>query len=130
MAGLPLPRNARQIDPEQFGTPFPQFRPQPIIFAIRSKFNVIKSLRRKPQPAHILLISGITKDSAGAILGSCVVTLYQTVGDKMMEKVTSDATTGAYSFSAVGLSETYYVVAYKAGVPDVAGTTINSLIGI
>lgn len=82
-----------------------------------------------PLPPQRLIISGITKDSTGAVLGSCSVALYRTSDDCLMERRTSDASTGAYSFSAVGLSETYYVVAYKAGVPDVAGTTVNTLIG-
>jgi hypothetical protein len=81
-------------------------------------------------PAPRLLISGITKDSTGAILGSCVVELYNTRTDLPLEKVTSDASTGAYSFSSVGGGQTYYVVAYKAGAPDVAGTTVNTLVGV
>jgi hypothetical protein len=35
---------------------------------------------------------------------------------------------GNYSLICAG-SGTFYVVAYKAGGPDVAGTTVNTLIG-
>jgi hypothetical protein len=82
-----------------------------------------------PLPTLRIYISGVTKDSTGAVLGSCVVHLFRTSGDLEIDMTTSDASTGAYSFSGVGLGETYYVVAYKAGSPDVAGTTVNTLIG-
>lgn len=73
-------------------------------------------------------LSGITKDSTGAALAGCTVSLYRTTDDRLMEKVISDGS-GAYRFSTIGLSETYYVVAYKPGSPDVAGTTRNDLVG-
>jgi hypothetical protein len=82
-----------------------------------------------PLPVTRLSISGITKDSTGIALGSCTVTLYRTSDDLLMERVVSDPSTGAYSFSSVGGAETYYVVAYLAGSPDVAGTTVNTLVG-
>lgn len=77
-----------------------------------------------------LFISGVTKDSAGAILGSCVVKLYRTLTDQELEATVSDSVTGAYSFNSVGPGLTYYVVAYKPGAPDVMGTTLNTLVGI
>lgn len=83
-----------------------------------------------PLPAVKLIISGITKNSAGAALGSCTVELFQTATDLPLEKLVSDASTGAYAFSSVGLGQTYYIVAYKAGSPDVAGTTVNTLVGV
>ena len=95
-----------------------------------------------PTPPMRLTISGITKDSTGAVLGSCTVSLYRTnssatsdhdalsdKNDVLMERLTSDAVTGAYSFSAIGLGSQYYVVAYRSGTPDVAGTTVNTLVG-
>ena len=79
------------------------------------------------QPA--LYISGVTKDSTGAPLANCVVTLYRTANDVCVEEITSDGS-GNYAFSPVGLGQLYYIVAYKAGSPDVAGTTRNDLVGI
>lgn len=73
-------------------------------------------------------ISGITKDSTGAVLGGCLVSLFYTQGDTLICKMLSDATTGEYSFG-MGPSLDCYVVAYKAGAPDVAGTTVNTLVG-
>lgn len=84
---------------------------------------------RLPRPPQQLALSGVTRDSSGAVLGSCVVSLYRASDDLLMERVTSDAVTGAYSFSTLGLGANYYVVAYKAGSPDVVGTTVNTLTG-
>lgn len=74
------------------------------------------------------VISGITKDSTGAILGSCTVKVYGTTDDIEVDSAVSDAVTGAYAVG-VPTSGNYYIVAYKAGSPDVAGTTVNTLTG-
>lgn len=80
-------------------------------------------------PARVATISGVTKDSAGAILGSCVVELYETATDIALFKTTSDAVTGAFNFTSARFSPaTHYLVAYKPGSPDKAGTTINTLV--
>ena len=69
---------------------------------------------------------GVTRDSNGAILVSCRVELFQTGGDIPTATTTSDSVTGAFTFSNPG-SGPFYIVAYKTGSPDVAGTTINTL---
>lgn len=70
-------------------------------------------------------IFGVTKDSTGTALGSCRVELFQTGGDIPTRVTTSDAL-GNYKFDNPG-SGPFYIVAYKTGVPDVAGTTVNTL---
>ena len=113
--------------PPYFGPPMPQ----PILFNLNRDGRPSSPLSRMTiAPPQMLRISGVTKDSAGVILGSCVVELYRTSDDMPLEKVTSDATTGVYQFSSVSLGQAYYVVAYKAGAPDVAGTTVNTLVGV
>lgn len=82
-----------------------------------------------PLPASQLFISGITKDSLGVALPACTVSLFRTSDNLFIQSVVSDGS-GNYSFPGVGCGETYYVVAYKAGSPDVAGTTINTLVGV
>jgi hypothetical protein len=82
-----------------------------------------------PLPATKLRITGVTKDSAGTILGGCEVTLHRTVDHYPLETITSNPVTGAYEFSTVGLAQNYYVVSYKAGSPDVSGASVNTLIG-
>lgn len=72
-------------------------------------------------------ITGVTRDSAGVALGSCVVELYRTDDTGLAGKVTSDGA-GNYAFLGVGPGP-FFAVAYKAGSPDIAGTTVNTLRG-
>lgn len=75
-------------------------------------------------------ISGVTKDSTGAVLGNCVVKMYRTTDNVIIDSVTSD-TNGLFEFrSAAAPPTAYYLVAYKAGGTDVAGTTVNTIVGI
>lgn len=87
-------------------------------------------------------IFGVTKDSAGAALGNCEVEVYETVSGAIRGTTVSDAA-GNYTFDVTGngvvapsdgeaatVPLTFYVVAYKTGAPDVAGTTVNTLIGV
>lgn len=87
------------------------------------------AFRSPPFNATSLFISGVTKDSAGASLGGCIVQLFRTSDDAIIAEQTSDATTGAYSF-AILVGGPFYVVAYKDGATPVGGVTINSLVGV
>lgn len=72
-------------------------------------------------------ISGVTRDSGGSPLGNCVVDVYDTKTDIKLASIVSDLA-GNYSIEVTGAPGlTFYVVAYKAGSPDVAGTTVNTL---
>jgi hypothetical protein len=73
-------------------------------------------------------ITGVTKDSAGAVLGGCSVHLFRTADDVEVDQVVSDAGDGTYSVGTP-TDDTHYAVAYKAGSPDVAGTTVDTLTG-
>lgn len=73
------------------------------------------------------VITGVTKDSTGAALGGCTVDLYYTATKVLAQTTTSDAS-GNYSFN-VDKTVSFYVVSYKTGAPDVAGTTVNTLAG-
>jgi hypothetical protein len=82
-----------------------------------------------PTSPQTLLISGVTRDSAGAALGGCVVDLFRTASDERVQTVTSDGS-GNYAFLPVNNGNgPYYIVAYKAGSPDQAGTTVNTVVG-
>jgi len=84
----------------------------------------------KPLPPRIATIEGFTRDNTGAILGNCIVELYLTATDEPLFKTTSDAN-GFFRFTAARYSPaTHYLVAYKAGSPDVAGTSVNTLQGV
>ena len=73
-------------------------------------------------------ITGTTKDSTSAPLGNCVTHLLRTSDDKILEQSTSDAN-GVYLVTAAGAGTDNYLVAYKPGSPDVAGTTVNTIVG-
>lgn len=73
------------------------------------------------------IITGITTDSSGGIVGGAFVTLYDTATDLVVDPgVTSDATTGVYVATNPNTTASY-AVAYKTGSPDKAGTTVNTL---
>lgn len=81
----------------------------------------------KPIPAVAYGITGLTKDSTKAILGSCIVHQMRTDIDSCVDYTTSGAD-GSYRLKGGRPGLTYYVVSYKAGGTDVAGTTVNTLI--
>lgn len=83
----------------------------------------------KQPNASWVKISGITKDATGAPLPFCDVDLIYTVNDVTYRHTQSDAT-GAYAFDVMAADGPFYVVAYKAGAPDVAGTSVNTLVGV
>jgi hypothetical protein len=74
-------------------------------------------------------ITGVTKDSAGAALGNCVVQLFRTSDDQIVEETTSDGS-GNYRFLTATPQYKHYVVAYKAGAPDVTGATVNTVVAV
>lgn len=74
-------------------------------------------------------IAGTTVDSLGLPLGSCVVQLFRTGDDTLVSELTSDVL-GAFQFVLSANAGTFYVVAYKTGVTDVAGTSVNTLVAV
>jgi hypothetical protein len=82
-------------------------------------------------PSRVVTITGITRDSAGAVLGGCAVELYDTITNLPMMQTISDATTGIYTFTCAKLPPgQHYLVAYKIGAPDRSGTTLNTVVGV
>jgi len=72
-------------------------------------------------------ISGQTQDCNGSPVAGCIVKLYATATDTLMMSTISDAN-GVFSFLIPSTLQ-YYIVAYKAGGSDLAGTTVNTLMG-
>jgi hypothetical protein len=89
--------------------------------------GVNKAFRSTPFSPRSIYVTGITTDSAGVPLGSCDVHLVRTADDVEVDQGVSDGS-GNYALICAG-SGTFYVVAYKAGAPDVAGTSVNTLVG-
>lgn len=125
----------------------PRF-PQAIFRAWEPPWGPYPKLQAWPVPLGT--ISGITRDNTGAPLGGCAVHLFRT-RDDLEIAITGSDNTGFYSFTLAQGVETYYCVAYKAGVltgdrmlptvdidtvkasgsgpgVDVAGTTLNTLV--
>ena len=78
---------------------------------------------------------GVTRDAYGSPLGGATVKLFKTVGggnpdlkDVKVDEGISDAS-GNYTVYTPFYPYTHYIVTYKSGVPDVHGTTVNTLIG-
>jgi hypothetical protein len=71
-------------------------------------------------------LAGVSRDSSGAVLGSCTIKLFRTADDTLAAKTVSDAS-GNWSLPVM-LSGPFYLVEYKAGSPDVAGTSVNTLV--
>lgn len=128
-----LPTYSRNL--EWPGVPYPDaFRlpglPLPLLMRV-ARFNRRMSFPRLlPIPPIKHVISGITKDSAGAALPACDVNLFTSSDDAFRDSVTSGAD-GSYTFTGgtISPSKDHYAVAYKAGATDVAGTTRNDLKG-
>jgi len=73
-------------------------------------------------------ITGITKDANDAPLAGCTVHLFRTADDVLL-LVTVSGADGTYEIGVVDENTQCYLVAYKAGSPDVAGTTRNNVQG-
>jgi hypothetical protein len=76
-----------------------------------------------------LMISGYTRDAYGSPIGGCTVKLFRTFDDSLQSVAVSDPNTGFYQLTTPFYPDTHYVMAYKAAVPDIAGATVNTLIG-
>ncbi len=101
----------------------------PILFKLHRPVDVDSVLFvRTLVPAYTSQVAGITKDANGNPLGGCTVHLFKTADDSKVAAAISDAN-GNYSFNTNPV-DLYYVVAYLAGSPDVAGTTVNTLTGV
>lgn len=73
-------------------------------------------------------ILGTCKDSAGAAVANAIVQSFRTSDDSFLYEVTG-AEDGTYRVPTPHPSPTtHYLVAYKSGSPDIAGTTVNTLV--
>ena len=70
-------------------------------------------------------LSGRSLDSTGATLGNCRVLIFRTEDNSFVLETTSDAS-GNWSVT-LNKGGPFFLVEYKAGSPDVAGTSLNTL---
>lgn len=72
--------------------------------------------------------SGITRDLYGSPLGGVTVKLFRASDDTKQDQIVSTAG-GIYFVSSPFYPDAHYLVFYKAGFPDVFGTSVNTKIG-
>jgi hypothetical protein len=73
------------------------------------------------------ILAGVTRGLHGQPLGLCNVFVYDSVTDGFMGSGTSDAS-GNYTVTLSSSGNNLFAVAYLAGTPDLAGTTVNTLV--
>lgn len=71
-------------------------------------------------------IMGQCKDSGGSPVSGAVVQCFLTAGDVLASETTSN-TDGSYEARTPYPGQAHYLVAYRPGSPDIAGTTVNTL---
>jgi hypothetical protein len=79
-----------------------------------------------PFPPMDYRLVGVTRDSFGVALAGCTLSLFRTIDNVLVNQAVSDGG-GNYLFTNCSPGLAYYIVAYLAGSPDVAGTTVNTL---
>lgn len=70
-------------------------------------------------------LSGVTRSANGTPLAGVTVKLFLSANDTLVSTIVSGSD-GAFSF-AVATAGPFYLLGYKAGSPDLSGTTINSI---
>lgn len=88
----------------------------------------VRPFRSASFSTYTSTISGATKDSTGAALAGVTVKLFVTGSNLFVSEAVSDGS-GNYTLP-IDKSGPFFIEAYKAGAPDVAGTTVNSLVGV
>lgn len=72
-------------------------------------------------------VTGVTRDLNGTPVGGVTVKLFRTATDELVETRVSNEN-GIYLLTTQYYPDTHYVVAWKNGLPDIAGATPNTLI--
>lgn len=73
-------------------------------------------------------IMGVCYDSVGGTVSGAVVQGFLTATDRFVRETTADSN-GVYELGTEYPGSQHYLVAYRTGSPDIAGTTVNTLTG-
>lgn len=71
---------------------------------------------------------GVTRDSNGTPVGNCVVKLFRTSNDLLIDKITSDPL-GNFLLNTPYYPDQHYIVCHKVDGPVISGASVNTLIG-
>lgn len=80
-----------------------------------------------PGTASRKFIMGTCKDISSVPVSGAIVQGFRTVDDVYVGEITADSN-GKYEFGTPHVGLQHYLVAYRAGSPDIAGTTVNTLV--
>jgi len=119
---MPTDRGGRWLGKGFLAQPTRRLGPS---FLDRRAGDMSRPFKSRPFATTNPLITGITRDGAGSPLGFCQVQLFRTVDDSFRFEVQSDAN-GSYTVRP-DCGGPFYIVAYRADAPDLAGTTVNTL---
>lgn len=75
------------------------------------------------------VLAGVSRNSGGAALSGARVDLFRSSDNAWLGYTTSDGS-GNYAFTLGNNADPLFVRAYKAGAPDVAGTSKDGLIPV
>lgn len=84
-----------------------------------------------PGRVYARYLRGLTKGATGALLPASRVDLFRAGDNAYLQSVTSDAVSAAYAFLVpVSAAATYFVRSFKAGAPNVFGTSDENLVTV
>jgi hypothetical protein len=112
------------ISPWADGAIWPNSTQQGQNILVATHFNAPPAM--EPGGNSYKSFQGITRDSAGAALAAAKVEGFVTGSDLYVGDVVSDAG-GYFQLPTAQGAVNHYLVGYKSGSPDVAGTTVNTL---
>jgi hypothetical protein len=76
---------------------------------------------------RVYRISGVTRDSVGAIVAGASLDLYRTLDDVLVASTVSNSN-GSFSFGVDDATTPHYIRAWKLA-PAIQGTSIDTLVG-
>lgn len=71
---------------------------------------------------------GVTRDALGTPAGNCVVKLFRTADDRLIDRTTSDPL-GNFLLNTPYYPDQHYIVCHKTDGPVISGASVNTLIG-
>jgi hypothetical protein len=114
-----------QPNQQSFGVPFQARTNNAIVNPVNEPFTINTLPFTRVMGVVNMVLSGVSRDSAGATLGLCRVMIFRTEDKAFVMETTSDAS-GNWSVSLL-VGGPFFLVEYLAGAPDRAGTSLNTL---
>lgn len=81
-----------------------------------------------PGSQNLKFLKGLTKDASDNVLSGVIVQAFRTSDDAFAGYEVQSREDGSYDLATNFPGVNHYAVAYLAGSPDRAGTTVNTLV--